>query len=123
MESGSKVKLNGLLVSQHIKSSVYFCASHATIKVRKSKGALPSQSCSQEKSMEITLDTTLGELLADQKTKAILDKHLPGISSNPMISMAKGMSLKMILAMPQAAQLGLTKEKVDALLKEINKVV
>jgi hypothetical protein len=73
--------------------------------------------------MEITLDTTLGELLADQKTKAILDKHLPGISSNPMISMAKGMSLKMILAMPQAAQLGLTKEKVDALLKEINKVV
>jgi hypothetical protein len=68
-----------------------------------------------------TLETTLGELLADAKAKAILDKHLPGISSNPLAAMAKGLSLKKILAMPQAAQLGLTPKKVEGILAEINK--
>jgi hypothetical protein len=71
--------------------------------------------------MAFTLDTTLGELLNDPQAKAVLDKQLPGISTNPMVAMAKGMSLNMILSMPQAAQLGLTKEKVNAILAEINK--
>ncbi len=71
--------------------------------------------------MEITLNTTLGTILDDPKAKAVLDKYLPGISSNPLAAMAKGMSLNMILSMPQAAQLGLTKEKVEEILAEINK--
>jgi hypothetical protein len=71
--------------------------------------------------MALTLDTTLGVILDDPKAKAVLDLHLPGVSSNPMVSMAKGMSLNMILAMPQAAQLGLTKEKAEMILAEINK--
>ena len=32
--------------------------------------------------------TTLGELLADPDVVAILEKHAPGITSNPMIGMA-----------------------------------
>ncbi|OGN89888.1 MAG: hypothetical protein A2Y88_02685 [Chloroflexi bacterium RBG_13_48_10] len=71
--------------------------------------------------MAFTLDTTLSELLNDPQAKAVLEKQLPGISSNPMIAMAKGLSLNMILSMPQAAQLGITKEKVNAILAEINK--
>ena len=71
--------------------------------------------------MAITLDTTLGVILDDPKAKAVLDQYLPGVSSNPMVAMARGMSLKMILAMPQAAQFGLTKEKAEAILVEINK--
>jgi hypothetical protein len=71
--------------------------------------------------MAFTLDTTLGEFLANPQAKAVLDKQFPGISSNPMIAMVKGVSLKMILSMPQAAQLGLTKEKAEALLAEVNK--
>jgi hypothetical protein len=71
--------------------------------------------------MAITLDTTLGALLDDPKAKAVLDQYMPGISSNPMVAMARGMSLKMILAMPQAAQFGFTKEKAEAILAEINK--
>jgi hypothetical protein len=73
--------------------------------------------------MKVTLDTTIGTLLDDPQAKAVLDKQMPGISSNPMIAMAKGMSLNMILSMPQAAQLGITKEKVNALLAEINKQI
>lgn len=72
--------------------------------------------------MAFTLDTKLGTLLDDPQAKAVLDKYLPGVSSNPMVAMAKGMSLNMILSMPQAAQLGLTKEKAEEILAEINKL-
>lgn len=71
--------------------------------------------------MEITLDTTLGTILDDPKAKAVLDQYLPGISNNPLAAMAKGMSLNTILSLPQAAQLGFTKEKVEEILAEINK--
>jgi hypothetical protein len=71
--------------------------------------------------MKLTLDTTLGTLLDDPKARAVLDQYLPGISSNPMVGMVKGMPLNTLLSMPQAAQFGLTKEKAEAILAEINK--
>jgi len=73
--------------------------------------------------MAFTLDTTLGTLLDNPQAKAVLEQYLPGISTNPMVAMAKGMTLNMLLAMPQAAQLGLTKEKAEAILAEVNKQV
>jgi hypothetical protein len=73
--------------------------------------------------MEVTLDTTLGTLLDDPQATAVLDEYLPGISSNPLLGMAKGMSLRTILAMPQAAQFGLTEEKAEEILAEVNKRV
>jgi hypothetical protein len=73
--------------------------------------------------MAFTLDTTLGQLLDHPQAKAVLDKHLPGVSNNPMVAMARGMTLNAILSMPQAAQMGLTKEKAEAVLAEVNKVV
>lgn len=72
--------------------------------------------------MAFTLDTTLGTLLDDPRAKGVLEQYLPGISTNPMVAMAKGMSLNMLLSMPQAAQMGLTKEKVQTVLQEINKL-
>lgn len=71
--------------------------------------------------MAFTLDTTLGTLLDDPQAKQVLEQYLPGISTNPMVAMARGMSLNSVLAMPQAAQLGLTKEKAEAMLAEANK--
>jgi len=73
--------------------------------------------------MKFTLDSTLGELIDNPQAKAVLDQQLPGVSTNPMVAMAKGMSLNAILAMPQAAQMGLTKDKAEALLAEVNKRV
>jgi hypothetical protein len=73
--------------------------------------------------MAFTLDTTLGTLLDNPQAKAILEQYLPGISTNPMVAMARGMTLNMLLAMPQATQLGITKEKADAILAEVNKQV
>ena len=71
--------------------------------------------------MKVTLDTTLGALLDDPQAKAVLDQYVPGLSSSPMVAMVKTMTLNKLLAMPQAAQFGLTKEKVEAILAEINK--
>jgi hypothetical protein len=73
--------------------------------------------------MAYTLDTTLGEILDHPQAKAVMDQYVPGASTHPMIGMARGMSLKMILALPQAAQLGLTQEKAETILAEINKRV
>jgi hypothetical protein len=73
--------------------------------------------------MEFTLNTTLGELLDHPQAKAVMEQQMPGITSNPMVGMARGLTLNTILSMPQAAQLGLTKEKVEAMLAEVNKRV
>lgn len=73
--------------------------------------------------MAFSLDTTLGTLMDEPRAKAIIDKHLPGVSTNPMVAMARGMTINTLLSMPQAAQMGFTKEKAQALLDEINKVI
>ncbi len=73
--------------------------------------------------MAFTMDTTLGTLLDNPQAKGVVDKYLPGVSTNPMVGMIKGVSLNQVLSMPQAAQFGITKDKVQAMLDEINKVV
>ena len=39
--------------------------------------------------MAYTLNSTLGELLDNPKAKAVLDQQLPGVSSHPMVAMAR----------------------------------
>ena len=70
---------------------------------------------------KVTLETTLGQILDEPQAKAVLDQYLPGVSSNPMIAMVRNMTLNMILAMPQAAQFGITKDMVEKILADINK--
>ena len=73
--------------------------------------------------MAFTMDTTLGTLLDNKQAKPIIEKYVPGIYTNPMVAMVKGMSLGSLVSMPQAAQMGITKEKVQGLLDEVNKIV
>ncbi len=73
--------------------------------------------------MAFTLDTQLGTLLDSPQAKGVIDQYLPGVSSNPMVGMLRGLTLNNILAMPQAAQMGITKEKAQAMLDEVNKYV
>ena len=73
--------------------------------------------------MAYTLDTPLGTLLDHPQAKPIIEKYVPGISTNPMVPMIKGATLNMLLSMPQAAQLGITKPKVESMLAEVNKHV
>jgi hypothetical protein len=46
-----------------------------------------------------TQDTTIGELLENPAAKAIIDKHIPGLSENAQIGMAGGMTLRAIQPM------------------------
>lgn len=70
-----------------------------------------------------TLDTPLGTLLDNPQAKAIVDQYLPGISTHPMVAMMRGVTINAILAMPQAAQMGVTKAKAEQILAEVNKAL
>ncbi len=70
--------------------------------------------------MAYTLDTKVGELLKDPQAVKVFERYAPGVSKNPMIGLAKGMTLKALVAMPQAKQAGVTKEMISKVLAEIN---
>jgi len=42
--------------------------------------------------MPFSVDTKLGVLLANEKARAVLEKHLPGISTHPQVHLAKGLT-------------------------------
>lgn len=69
--------------------------------------------------MALSIDSTLGEILADEKGKAVLEKHLPGVSSMPQIEMAKGYSLKVIAPMSQGQ---ITDEMLKAIAEDLSKM-
>ena len=70
--------------------------------------------------MAYTLDTKVGEILKDTGAVQVFERYAPGISKNPMLGLAKGMTLKSLAAMPQARQAGVTEEMVLKVLAEIN---
>jgi hypothetical protein len=69
--------------------------------------------------MAYNLQSKLGDLLKDAVAVKVLEKYAPGITTNPMIGLAKGMSLETLLGMPQVKQYGITKELVLKVLAEI----
>lgn len=46
--------------------------------------------------MSFSTESKLGDLLDNEQTKAILEKHLPGISTHPQIGMGKGFPLTVV---------------------------
>lgn len=46
--------------------------------------------------MSFSTQTKLGDLLDNEATKAILEKHMPGISEHPQIGMGKGFPLAVV---------------------------
>jgi hypothetical protein len=46
--------------------------------------------------MTLSIETTLSDLFANEKSKAILEKHIPGISTHPQISMGLGFPLSLV---------------------------
>ena len=72
-----------------------------------------------EETGPLSIDSTLGALLADDAAKAVLEKHIPGISSNPQLDQAKGMSLKALAPMTQGM---ITDAIVDAIAADLSKL-
>ena len=67
----------------------------------------------------LTIDSTLREILADEKGKAVLEKHLPGISTNPQVEMAKGMTLKQLAPLSQGM---ITNEMLSSIAEDLSKI-
>lgn len=43
--------------------------------------------------MAFSTQSSLGDLLDNEQTKAILEKHMPGIATHPQIAMGRGFPL------------------------------
>jgi hypothetical protein len=52
-----------------------------------------------EKPKLSTAETTIGDLLDNPAAKAILEKHMPGFSTNPQVEMARGFTLRAVQPM------------------------
>lgn len=66
-----------------------------------------------------TGETLIGDLLDNETAKVILDKHLPGFTTNPQISMARGMTLK---AIQQFSPADVTDERLAAIDADLAKL-
>ena len=69
--------------------------------------------------MPYSIQSTLQELLSNEQTKAVIERHMPGASSHPDLPMAMHMTLQQISYYPEAAQAGLTQEKLQAIDAEL----
>ena len=69
--------------------------------------------------MALSIDSTLGDILADEKGKAVLEKHMPGVSTHPQLAMAKGMTVKAIASMSQGQ---ITQATIDAINEDLGKI-
>lgn len=68
--------------------------------------------------MPFSIDSKLGDLLDNEATKAVLEKHLPGISEHPQLALGRGFSFRTAAQFAggvSRAQL----EQVDAALKAL----
>jgi len=67
-------------------------------------------------------DMKVKELVTNPETKAILEKHIPGVTKNPMVAMAYGMTLKSVASLKQAKAVGLTPEKYAAIVEDLEQL-
>ncbi len=66
--------------------------------------------------LTLTIDSKVKDLMADPRTVAVIDKYIPGMSTNRQAKMAYGLSLRALCKYPQV---GISPAKVDDLAKEL----
>jgi hypothetical protein len=69
--------------------------------------------------MPLSADSKMSEILGNDEAKAVLDQHVPGLSSNPQIGMAMGMSLKEVAGFPEA---GISADALAALVGDLGQL-
>lgn len=69
--------------------------------------------------MALTVDTPIEALMADERAKAVVTKHLPGIDQHPAYEDFKALSLKSLAPFSQGLITAEMLEKIAAELAEI----
>jgi hypothetical protein len=67
----------------------------------------------------MSIESKLGDLLDNEASKAILEKHMPGVSTHPQIGMGKGFALSMVAKFSGGLITDDMLAKVDADLKAL----
>jgi hypothetical protein len=69
--------------------------------------------------MPYSVNSTVRQLLADERAKAVLEKHLPGASRHPDLPQAMSMTLREVSYYPES---GLTQDKLQAINEDLQKI-
>ena len=69
--------------------------------------------------MAFTGDSTINDILANEKAKAVVEKYIPGFTTHPELAMVKGMSLKAVASFPEA---NISSDKLAAIIEDLSKV-
>lgn len=69
--------------------------------------------------MSLSINSTLGDLLDNEASKSILEKHLPGVSTHPQIGMGRGFPLKTVAGFSGGLISNEALEKIEADLKAL----
>ncbi|HEY4390849.1 MAG TPA: hypothetical protein VGN02_05815 [Paenibacillus sp.] len=69
--------------------------------------------------MAFNENSKLGDLLQNDSATAVLEQHLPGITTSNMLAMAKGFTLKQLSGFPQA---GLSEAKLTELANDLKEI-
>ncbi|MFH2044286.1 MAG: hypothetical protein ABIK92_03965 [Pseudomonadota bacterium] len=64
-------------------------------------------------------ESTLKEVMENDESKAVMEKHIPGCSDSPMLKMGYSMSLELIASLPQA---GISAETYQAIIDDLSKL-
>jgi para-nitrobenzyl esterase len=62
------------------------------------EAAKPAATAPAAKQAYTSADTDIGTLLDDAAAKAIVEKYIPGFTTNPQVDMARAMTLKAVQA-------------------------
>jgi len=69
--------------------------------------------------MAFTGDSTINDILANEKAKAVVEKHVPGFTTHPQLAMVTSMSLKAVALFPEA---NISSDKLAAIIEDLSKI-
>jgi hypothetical protein len=72
---------------------------------------------SQQQNQVLTADSTIGALMADTRTRPVIERHLPNLANNPHINMIRDWPLRRLATDPHAR--GLTMEKLAEIQRDL----
>lgn len=70
-----------------------------TTAIKKREVACPK--CNKMNPLPLSIDSNLSELMGNEHSKAILEKHCQAVTTDPRLKMAMGMTLKQIMPLSQ----------------------
>jgi hypothetical protein len=79
-------------------------------------GHAAAQSNAQQ-SRALTVDSTIGALMADSRTRSVMDRHMPGLANNPQFNMIRDWPLRRLATDPHAR--GLSMEKLQEIAADL----